>query len=98
MRMLERARFAALATCFLLHAGIVLGQSPSSRSDAQSEVKEVSVASDVFTRGDPIPVWVSDTAIPPMLSKRPFVIRLADTQFWITETHFYLRSARHGGE
>jgi lipoprotein NlpI len=57
-----------------------------SRGHAQSAspntpVKEVQIAANAFSSGDPIPSWVDPIAIPQVGRPQPAVIRLLDTQF-----------------
>jgi lipoprotein NlpI/transglutaminase-like putative cysteine protease len=51
-----------------------------------SPVKEVQVAQDAFSLGDPVPSWVDPTAMPERGNAQPIFIRLADTQYLVART------------
>jgi lipoprotein NlpI/transglutaminase-like putative cysteine protease len=49
-------------------------------------LKEVQVAQDAFSLGDPIPAWVDPVAMPEAGTSQPLVMRLADTQILVDGT------------
>jgi Domain of Unknown Function with PDB structure (DUF3857) len=49
--------------------------------DASTNLKEIQVAVDSFSLGEPIPSWVEPIALPPVGEIKPVVVRLADSQW-----------------
>jgi lipoprotein NlpI/transglutaminase-like putative cysteine protease len=78
----------ALAICLL--AGGSQAQGPA----GPSPFKEVQIAADAFSVGDPVPDWVETVAMPELGKSLPVVVRLADTQYFVTDTPVvYVRRA-----
>jgi lipoprotein NlpI/transglutaminase-like putative cysteine protease len=71
-------------------AGLLVCQAVSwaqPATDNADSVKEISLAKDRFSRGTPSPSWVDTLAtIPTTQRKDPAVARLADTQFYVSDT------------
>jgi len=67
----------ALAACLL--AGGSHAQGPA----GNSPLKEVQIAADAFSVGDPVPPWVETVAIPEPDKTYPVVVRLSDTQYLV---------------
>jgi lipoprotein NlpI/transglutaminase-like putative cysteine protease len=74
----------------VLVAGLLVWQAASWAQSAPANsdnVKEISLANDRFSRGTPSPSWVDTLAtIPTTQRKDPAVARLADTQFYVSDT------------
>src|SRR5262245_34718504 len=49
-------------------------------------LKEVQIAADAFSLGDPVPAWVEPVAIPEPGQAQPLMMRLADTQYMVDRT------------
>jgi lipoprotein NlpI len=82
------ALMAALAVCLL--AGGSHAEGPA----GNSPFKEVPVAADAFSLGDPVPAWVERVPIPEPGQVLPVVVRLADTQYFVDGTPVaYVRRA-----
>jgi hypothetical protein len=76
-----RAAMVAL-TCILACQTAALAQP----HPADPPFKEVRVAANAFSLGDPVPSWVDTAAVPEVTGRPPVVIRLADTQFMVGKT------------
>jgi lipoprotein NlpI/transglutaminase-like putative cysteine protease len=86
--LVRRALMAALIVCSLPNAG--RAQDPA----GNSPFKEVSVAADAFSLGDPVPTWVEPVTIPEPGAVEPIVMRLADAQYLVDRTPVvYVRRA-----
>jgi len=79
MRLLLVVR-AALAL-FLCWSILVPAQAQTNSENPP--LKEVEIASNAFSLGDPVPSWVDPVAIPQVTANLPVVIRLADTQLLV---------------
>lgn len=72
---------------------------PPAKSHGQSanegaQFKEIQIAVDAFSLGEPIPDWVDQIAIPEVIDVQPVVVRLADRQYLVDQTSaVYVRSA-----
>jgi len=62
------------------------GQAGAPAPVSQPAMKEVQVAQEAFSRGQPVPAWVEPVAIPEPGRKGPVVLRLADTQLRVAPT------------
>ncbi len=58
----------------------------------ETPLKEISVAADAFVRGAPVPSWATVLPVPApgVPSKKPVVVRLADTQLHVAEPQAYV--------
>ena len=81
MTSLRATAWAALGSvlCVLAATG-AHGQTPP------PNFKEVQVAADAFSSGDPVPSWVEAVEIPKVTETKPIVERLADAQWLVGDT------------
>jgi lipoprotein NlpI len=87
----------AFVRCALAAALIVCWMSATGRAQGPAgniPLKEVSVAADAFSLGEPVPSWVEPVTVPEPGEMQPIVMRLADTQYLVDRTPVvYVRRA-----
>jgi lipoprotein NlpI/transglutaminase-like putative cysteine protease len=76
------ARVTVLAAAYVLGLQTVHAQT----NEPAAAVKEVPVAANSFSLGEPIPSWVDRATVPQLPSTQPVVVRVADTQFFVGAT------------
>ncbi|MBV8626244.1 MAG: DUF3857 domain-containing protein [Herbaspirillum sp.] len=79
-----RLSFASVALVVVLNSisALVLAQSQDNKaSPPEIPVREIQVAAESFSRGDPVPAWVERADIPTTSRTDPAVLRLWDSQF-----------------
>ncbi len=74
------------APAVVLAACLLAGGSHAQGPAENSSLKEVQIAADAFSVGDPLPAWVETVAIPEPGKTLPVVVRLADTQYLVADT------------
>jgi lipoprotein NlpI/transglutaminase-like putative cysteine protease len=73
---------------------VVAAVSGAHGQNAPANFKEVQVAADAFSLGDPVPPWVEAVEIPKVTETKPVVLRLADAQWLVGDTPVvYVHSA-----
>ncbi|MGO9486872.1 MAG: S41 family peptidase [Rhodomicrobium sp.] len=79
MRILAALAGVVMLLCFA--AGTVGADAQSQPNAQDAQLKEVQVASEAFTLGDPVPQWIEEAALPEASAEERTSLRLLDTQF-----------------
>ena len=75
-------------------AGLLVSHNVSAQPAPGQQLKEVQVESSAFTLADPVPAWVDQLPLAQTTSTLPVVVRLADTQYQLSQVpQMYTRRA-----
>jgi lipoprotein NlpI len=76
---------AKLARAGLVLTGILAACEASAQQNADNQLKEVQLGSNPFTLSDPTPSWVTPAPLADATKPDPVVVRLADTQYLVSQ-------------
>lgn len=95
-RYTSRLHHLLLACLSLVSMAVIAEQT----APQEEPFKEINLASDVFLRGDAVPSWTENTAIPQQQQSDPFLIRLSDTQFNVSaqQSEVYVHRATQANQ
>src|SRR5262245_36416941 len=74
-----------LAQAGLVLLSILAACGASAQQNADNQLKEVQLGNNAFTLSDPMPAWVTPAPLPDATKPDAVVVRLADTQYLVSQ-------------